>query len=910
MAGTGTGGGGQAPGPGLGSGSGICNPRKFSEKIALHTQRQAEDTAAFEEVMMDITSTRFKAQRIRQAKGQAPYYGGSLPNVSQIARGFTESQSQFPCNQDYCCPIRNYPMARRESRLSPPGRPNKRHIDHAPYHTTLQSPPPGPSWRRNWSNSSAAETSHFVHLPVTALNRTNSDSALHTTLRNTQTGDSQRSTQPLACCSRPSGTPAFLFPVPLIEENVPEEGKPLKLTNAPKFLTTSTGCETPDIHIFPSSDQETSSLLNVPSSLNTCGSLPDLSSLHLPSPLPPGLDSESLNPTVPLSSANSIGHLPNTPAHPYVRADSEGPLPSLSSPLQTCISTPLLQSSLSSPNIQSSLSTNSLLSSLSSTSSCLSLSNSSLQSSLSNQSLQSTLSNSSLGNQSVQSAASHCSYSSGIGDSRSCSSSSLSGSPHAAGQAQILHTISSRKRNQVSPLIMPSSGESRWHLPKQFSPTVSPTLSSITQGVLLNTSKVSRELKLPVYHQCEPSQACPPLTHQLSLQLQQFKPEGQREYLQETKHHVPSQHQVHHHKNTQGQNPQQLHLRQQHQLPHSHAQQYQAQHQYPQTQHQQQFQKPQDPQPQPTPQQEHLPLQAPPHLPQQQEYQHKEQQQQQQQHIDPQPYSQVQQLHQQEHLRLQCQPHLWYQQYPPHSHQPSHHRQDQEQDPGYQSHQCQSQGARMPTQSQATFFQNAALSGILPSTPEGPVQTTLRPCKHAWEQLKQLSKVKVLEGRGKSILPGHKAMSSARDSIRQGGIPGLQDSGSQLSNESYMGLQLTPSQTEALSQQLGQIHRETSGVSGATGPTSRVTMGKNEPDFESLHPHQTQSHCDGTYSFSGVTLADPASWLDQEISGFPGALLDLDMEPFALDDSGCGTHADGNTLDADTLGEMCSNPHH
>lgn len=35
-----------------------CNPRKFSEKIALHTQRQAEDIAAFREVMMDITSTR------------------------------------------------------------------------------------------------------------------------------------------------------------------------------------------------------------------------------------------------------------------------------------------------------------------------------------------------------------------------------------------------------------------------------------------------------------------------------------------------------------------------------------------------------------------------------------------------------------------------------------------------------------------------------------------------------------------------------------------------------------------------------------------------------------------------------------------------------------------------------------
>lgn len=34
------------------------NPRKFSEKIALHNQKQAEETAAFEEVMKDLSITR------------------------------------------------------------------------------------------------------------------------------------------------------------------------------------------------------------------------------------------------------------------------------------------------------------------------------------------------------------------------------------------------------------------------------------------------------------------------------------------------------------------------------------------------------------------------------------------------------------------------------------------------------------------------------------------------------------------------------------------------------------------------------------------------------------------------------------------------------------------------------------
>uniref|UniRef100_A0A8B9KJU0 Transducer of regulated CREB activity N-terminal domain-containing protein n=1 Tax=Astyanax mexicanus TaxID=7994 RepID=A0A8B9KJU0_ASTMX len=76
----------------MGSGG---SPRKFSEKIALHTQRQAEDTAAFREVMMDITSTRIQAQRLRQVRSLASYYGGSLPNVNQISKCSTESQVSF-----------------------------------------------------------------------------------------------------------------------------------------------------------------------------------------------------------------------------------------------------------------------------------------------------------------------------------------------------------------------------------------------------------------------------------------------------------------------------------------------------------------------------------------------------------------------------------------------------------------------------------------------------------------------------------------------------------------------------------------------------------------------------------------------------------------------------------------------
>lgn len=148
----------------------------------------------------------------------------------------------------------------------------------------------------------------------------------------------------------------------------------------------------------------------------------------------------------------------------------------LLSSLQALVGNPLLQSSLSNPNLQTTLSSPSLHDSLSSTSLCTSLSSSSLKSSLSSQSLRSSVSSLSLSNQSFQSTASSCSYSSGIGASRSCSSSSLSCSPRTSGQVTVSHTTSSVRRSQLSPLMVPSGEELLWQ-----QPTLSPTLSCITQ---------------------------------------------------------------------------------------------------------------------------------------------------------------------------------------------------------------------------------------------------------------------------------------------------------------------------------------------------------------------------------------------------------------------------------------------
>uniref|UniRef100_UPI003AAC1898 CREB-regulated transcription coactivator 2-like n=1 Tax=Centroberyx gerrardi TaxID=166262 RepID=UPI003AAC1898 len=132
--------GGSGPGQGpAGPGSGPGTPRKFSEKIALLAQRQAEDTAAFQELMVDITTTRLQVQRTRQVGG------GSLPNVSQMSPA--ELQGRPTCGPDAG---RRQPIGERnpgDGRVSFPVRPIRRHTG-SPYRPALLTPPPDPGCRR------------------------------------------------------------------------------------------------------------------------------------------------------------------------------------------------------------------------------------------------------------------------------------------------------------------------------------------------------------------------------------------------------------------------------------------------------------------------------------------------------------------------------------------------------------------------------------------------------------------------------------------------------------------------------------------------------------------------------------------------------------------------------------------
>ncbi|XP_069445130.1 CREB-regulated transcription coactivator 1 isoform X3 [Ovis canadensis] len=307
------------------------NPRKFSEKIALHNQKQAEETAAFEEVMKDLSLTRAarlqlqKSQYLQLGPSRGQYYGGSLPNVNQIGSSTVDlpfQPSGFLGEALAAAPVSLTPFQssgldtsrttrhhglvdrvyRERGRLgSPHRRPlsvdkHGRQVDSCPYGTVYLSPPADTSWRR-----------------------TNSDSALHqSTITPTQpepfTGGSQDAHQKRV----------LLLTVPGMEETASETDKNLSKQG---WDTKKTGprpksCEVPGINIFPSADQENTTAL-IPATHNTGGSLPDLTNIHFPSPLPTPLDPEE--PTFPaLSSSSSTGNLAANLTHLGIGAAGQG----------------------------------------------------------------------------------------------------------------------------------------------------------------------------------------------------------------------------------------------------------------------------------------------------------------------------------------------------------------------------------------------------------------------------------------------------------------------------------------------------------------------------------------------------------------------------------------------------------
>ncbi|XP_061457869.1 CREB-regulated transcription coactivator 1 isoform X5 [Rhineura floridana] len=295
------------------------NPRKFSEKIALHNQKQAEETAAFEEVMKDLSLTRAhrlqlqKNQYLQLGQSRGQYYGGSLPNVNQIGNSAVDLPFQTPFQSsglDTSRTTRHHGLVDRvyrdRNRLgSPHRRPlsvdkHGRQVDSCPYGTVYLSPPSDTSWRR-----------------------TNSDSALHqSTMTPTQAEPFSAGSQDM------QQKRVLLLTVPGMEEDTTDADKNLSKQGWDAKKTGSSrpkSCEVPGINIFPSADQENTTTL-IPAAHNTGGSLPDLTNIHFPSPLPTPLDpEESTFPT--LSTSNSTGNLAANLTHMGISTANQGMTP-------------------------------------------------------------------------------------------------------------------------------------------------------------------------------------------------------------------------------------------------------------------------------------------------------------------------------------------------------------------------------------------------------------------------------------------------------------------------------------------------------------------------------------------------------------------------------------------------------
>ncbi|CAJ1050048.1 CREB-regulated transcription coactivator 3-like [Xyrichtys novacula] len=311
-------------------------------------------------------------------------------------------------------------------------------MESSPYGAVYLSPPLDNNWRREQQPWMEDKRPGFRL--ISQLNRTNSDSALHTSVMNPNPQDPfgvnqqmsrappQRNASVNEADMDASGN-IFSFPPLSNEESLMGVSKPLpkQLWEAKKVQSLASrpkSCEVPGINIFPSPDQNPG-FSHYQGLLNSGGSLPDLTNLHFPSPLSTPLDPDDHAAYPNLSGGSSTGNLPAAMMHLGI-GSSQG-----------------LSSSLSNPSIQGSLNT------------CQ------LQSSLSNPSINSSL--------------------------------------------RLSNNSPRRRPAPISPLTLSPGSEQRRVPTKQLSPTMSPSLSPITQGVALDMSNMPREPPppYPLYQQSQ-----------------------------------------------------------------------------------------------------------------------------------------------------------------------------------------------------------------------------------------------------------------------------------------------------------------------------------------------------------------------------------------------------------------------
>ncbi|XP_062574119.1 CREB-regulated transcription coactivator 1-like isoform X5 [Saccostrea cucullata] len=311
----------------------MSNPRKFSEKIALHNQKQAEETAAFEAILRDVSfATKCTSQKsyppqqhlqLHQNIG-TQYRAGSLPNVNQMAtnspidlpsalRDFEGIRASGSIHNRVDGRIHN--VRDRGRQLGPHRRAfpmDKQRNDCSPYGSAYLSPPPDTIWKRT-------QMIRNHDLP-----RTNSDSAIHTSTMGPAVSSD------LDNMHSPTTPPPHRRIVEMVGENMGNDNMRKGYWD-PKQMPGSRpkSCEVPNINIYPSAEQENNTGgMTVPITNNT-GSLPDLTVLHFPPPLTTPLDAEpdqnyvtqptNLSPT----SAHHVGMVPQQSASPQAQSPAQ-----------------------------------------------------------------------------------------------------------------------------------------------------------------------------------------------------------------------------------------------------------------------------------------------------------------------------------------------------------------------------------------------------------------------------------------------------------------------------------------------------------------------------------------------------------------------------------------------------------
>ncbi|XP_018043927.1 PREDICTED: CREB-regulated transcription coactivator 1-like isoform X5 [Atta colombica] len=323
----------------------MANPRKFSEKIALLNQKEAQDSAAFEAIMKEVSNVTSRVASASSSVGASPTgsgvpetplsvksagasppqssgkhlhinlgnqfrAGGSLPNVNNnvnCGNDAKEHSSPHPGaihSIDLKTALSNLEemqhnaMYRSDNRSRSMGvgpmrsRPMEKRHDTSPYSgVPYLSPPPPDTWRR-----------------------TNSDSALHQSANE-------------ACQSTSA------IPHRRDQHAMTGSGNDNRDSHHSFIERPRSSCEmprVPGINIYPSSQPPGQ---QIPIGNNT-GSLPDLSNVHFPSPLHTPLDQEDHSSSTPFSNqgvalenstSTSQQDLQSYPQQPAPTATSHSP---------------------------------------------------------------------------------------------------------------------------------------------------------------------------------------------------------------------------------------------------------------------------------------------------------------------------------------------------------------------------------------------------------------------------------------------------------------------------------------------------------------------------------------------------------------------------------------------------------